>query len=83
MNVIHKFKPKKFKRHHRNDGGKIHSGYIADEVLKAIPNECENIVCKKKSYLGLNYFVWPVLFHKAGIRIKGNIEKIVETTQRK
>ena len=31
MNVIKKFKPKKFKRHDRNDGGKTHIGYIADE----------------------------------------------------
>ena len=28
MNVIKKFKPKKFKRHDRNDGGKTHIGYI-------------------------------------------------------
>ena len=33
MNIIKKFKPKKFKRHDRNDGGKTHIGYIADEVL--------------------------------------------------
>ena len=39
MSVINKFKPKKFKRHDRNDGGKTHIGYIADEVLKAIPKE--------------------------------------------
>ena len=49
MNIIKKFKPKKFKRHDRNDGGKTHIGYIADEVLKAIPKEFENIVCKIKS----------------------------------
>ena len=44
MNIIKKFKPKKFKRHDRNDGGKTHIGYIADEVLKAIPKEFENVV---------------------------------------
>ena len=54
MNVIKKFKPKKFKRHDRNDGGKTHIEYIADEVLKAIPKEFENIVCKDKEYVGLN-----------------------------
>ena len=61
MNVIKKFKPKKFKRHDRNDNGKTHIGYIADEVLKAIPKEFENIVCKDREYLGLNYLVLPVL----------------------
>ena len=35
MNIIRKFKPKKFKKHDRNDGGKTHIGYIADEVLKS------------------------------------------------
>ena len=43
MNAIKRFKPKKFKRHDRNDGGKTHIGYIADEVLKAIPKEFDNI----------------------------------------
>ena len=37
MNIIKKFKPNKFKRHDRNDDGKTHIGYLADEVLKAIP----------------------------------------------
>ena len=31
MTVIKKFKPKKFKRHDRNHGGKTHIGYVADE----------------------------------------------------
>ena len=34
-----------------------HIGYIADEVLKAVPKEFENIVCKDEEYLGLNYLV--------------------------
>ena len=76
MNVIKKFKPKKFKRHDRNDGGKTHIGYIADEVLKAIPKEFENIVCKDKEYLGLNYLVLPVLVHKAVLELSDKIDKL-------
>ena len=76
MNVIKKFKPKKFKRHDRNDGGKTHIGYIADEVLKAIPKEFENIVCKDKEYLGLNYLVLPVLVHKAVLELSNKIDKL-------
>ena len=49
MNVIKKFKPKKFKRRDRNDGGKTHIGYIADEALKATPKEIENGVSKIES----------------------------------
>ena len=55
MNLIKKFKPKKFKRHGRNDRGKTRVAYIADEVLKAIPKEFENVVSKDNEYLGLNY----------------------------
>ena len=76
MNVIKKFKPKKFKRHDRNDGGKTHIGYIADEVLKAIPKKIENIVCKQKKYLGLNYLVLPVLVHKAVLELSDKIDKL-------
>ena len=76
MNVIKKFKPKKFKRHDRNDNGKTHIGYIADEVLKAIPKEFENIVCKDREYLGLNYLVLPVLVHKAVLELSDKIDKL-------
>ena len=76
MNIIKKFKPKKFKRHDRNDGGKTHIGYIADEVLKAIPKEFENIVCKDKEYLALNYLVLPVLVHKAVLELNDKIDKL-------
>ena len=76
MNVIKKFKPKKFKRHDRNDNGKTHIGYIADEVLKAIPKEFENIVCKDREYLGLNYLVLPVLVHKAVLELGDKIDKL-------
>ena len=76
MNIIKKFKPKKFKRHDRNDGGKTHIGYIADEVLKAIPKEFENIVCKDKEYLGLNYLVLPVLVHKAVLELNDKMDKL-------
>ena len=76
VNNIKKFKPKKFKRHDRNDGGKTHIGYIADEVLKAIPKEFENIVCKDKEYLGLNYLVLPVLVHKAVLELNDKIDKL-------
>ena len=76
MNIIKKFKPKKFKRHDRNDGGKTHIGYIADEVLKAIPKEFENIVCQDREYLGLNYLVLPVLVHKAVLELNDKIDKL-------
>ena len=76
VNVIKKFKPKKFKRHDRNDNGKTHIGYIADEVLKAIPKEFENIVCKDREYLGLNYLVLPVLVHKAVLELSDKIDKL-------
>ena len=76
MNIIKKFKPMKFKRHDRNDGGKTHIGYIADEVLKAIPKEFENIVCQDREYLGLNYLVLPVLVHKAVLELNDKIDKL-------
>ena len=76
MNVIKKFKPKKFKRHDRNDGGKTHIGYIADEVLKAIPKEIENVVSKDREYLGLNYLVLPVLVHKAVLELNDKVDKL-------
>ena len=76
MNVIKKIKPKKFKRHDRNDGGKTHIGYIADEVLKAIPKEFENVVSKDREYLGLNYLVLPVLVHKAVLELNDKVDKL-------
>ena len=76
MNIIKKFKPKKFKRHDRNDGGKTHIGYIADEVLKAIPKEFENVVSQDREYLGLNYLVLPVLVHKAVLELNDKVEKL-------
>ena len=76
MNIIKKFKPKKFKRHDRNDGGKTHIGYIADEVLKAIPKEFENVVSQDREYLGLNYLVLPVLVHKAVLELNDKIDKL-------
>ena len=76
MNVIKKFKPKKFKRHDRNDGGKTHIGYIADEVLKAIPKEFENVVSKDREYLGLNYLLLPMLVHKAALELNDKVDKL-------
>ena len=76
INVIKKLKPKKFKRHDRNDGGKTHIGCTADEVLKTIPKEIENVVCKDKEYLGLNYLVLPVLVHKAVLELNDKINKL-------
>ena len=76
MNIIKKFKPKKFKRHDRNDGGKTHIGYIADEVLKAIPKEFENVVSQDREYLGLNYLVLPVLVHKAVLELNDKVDKL-------
>ena len=76
MNMIKTFRPKKFKRHDRNDGGKTNIGYIADEVLQAVPKEFENIVCKDKEHLGLNYLVLPVLVHKAVLELNDKIDKL-------
>ena len=76
MNLIKKFKPKKFKRHDRNDGGKTRIGYIADAVLKAVPKEFEGIVCEDKGYLGLSYLVLPVLVHKAVFELSDRIDKL-------
>ena len=76
MNIIKKFKPKKIKRHDRNDNGKTHIGYIADEVLKAIPKEFENVVSQDREYLGLNYLVLPVLVHKAVLELNDKIDKL-------
>ena len=76
MNIIKKFKPKKFKRHDRNDNSKTHIGYIADEVLKAIPKEFENVVSKDREYLGLNYLVLPVLVHKAVLELNDKVDKL-------
>ena len=76
MSIIKKFKPKKFKRHDRNDNGKTHIGYIADEVLKAIPKEFENVVSKDREYLGLNYLVLPVLVHKAVLELNDKVDKL-------
>ena len=76
MNVIKKFKPKKFKRHDRNDDGKTHIGYLADEVLKAIPKEFENVVSQDREYLGLNYLVLPVLVHKAVLELNDKVDNL-------
>ena len=76
MNIIKKLKPKEFKRHDRNDDGKTHIGYLADEVLKAIPKEIENVVSNDREYLGLNYLVLPVLVHKAVLELNDKIDKL-------
>ena len=65
-----------FKRHDRNDNGKTHIGYIADEVLNAIPKEFENVVSKDREYVGLNYFVLPVLVHKAVLELNDKVDKL-------
>ena len=76
MNTIKNFKPKKFKRHDRNDDGTTHIGYLADEVLKAIPKEFEKVVSKDREYLGLNYLVLHVLVHKAVLELNDKIDKL-------
>ena len=81
VNIIKKFKPKKFKRHDRNGDGKTHIGYLADEVLKAIPKEFENVDSKDREYLGLNYLVLPVLIHKAGLELNDKIDKLEKEIQ--
>ena len=75
INVIKKFKPKKFKRHDRNDNGAVHIGWIAEEVQKALPKDISNVISTGREYLGVDYTKVPVILHKALLEVIDKQEK--------
>ena len=76
VNVIKKFKPKKFKRNDRNDNGAVHIGWIAEEVQKALPKDVSNVVSTSREYLGIDYTKVPVILHKALLEVIDKVEKL-------
>ena len=74
--MIKKFKPKKFKRKDRDDKDAIHIGYIADDLLKAVPKEISNVVHSSREYLGIEYTKVPILLHKALLEVIDKVEKL-------
>ena len=76
VNVIQKFKPKKFKRNDRNDNGAVHIGWIAEEVQKALPKDVSNVVSTSREYLGIDYTKVPVILHKALLEVIDKVEKL-------
>ena len=62
--MIKKFKPKKIKRKDRDDKDAIHIGYIADDLLKAVPKENNNVVHTEREYVGIEYSKVPILLLK-------------------
>ena len=76
INVIKKFKPKKFKRHDRNDNGAVHIGWIAEEVQKALPKYISNVISTGREYLGVDYTKVPVILHKALLEVIDKVEKL-------
>ena len=76
ISMIKKFKPKKFKRKDRDDKDAIHIGYIADDLLKAVPKEISNVVHSSREYLGIEYTKVPILLHKALLEVIDKVEKI-------
>ena len=76
INVIKKFKPKKFKRHDRNDNGAVHIGWIAEEVQKALPKDISNVISTGREYLGVDYTKVPVILHKALLEVIDKVEKL-------
>ena len=81
VNMIKKFKPKKFKRKDRNDKDDIHIGYIADDLLKAVPPEIRNVVHTSREYLGIEYTKVPTLLHKALLEVIDKVEKLEKEIQ--
>ena len=75
INVIKKFKPKKFKRHDRNDNGAVHIGWIAEEVQKALPKDISNVISTGREYSGVDYTKVPVILHKALLEVIDKQEK--------
>ena len=76
INVIKKFKPKKFKRHDRNDNGAVHIGWIAEEVQKALPKDISNVISTGREYLRVDYTKVPVILHKALLEVIDKVEKL-------
>ena len=76
ISMIKKFKPKKFKRKDRDDKDAIHIGYIADDLLKAVPKEISNVVHTSREYLGIEYTKVPILLHKALLEVIDKVEKL-------
>ena len=76
INVIKKFKPKKFRRKDRNDNGAVHIGWIAEEVQKALPKDISNVVSTSREYLGVDYTKVPVILHKALLEVIDKVEKL-------
>ena len=76
ISMIKKFKPKKFKRKDRDDKDAIHIGYIADDLLKAVPKEISNVVHSSREYLGIEYTKVPILLHKALLEVVDKVEKL-------
>ena len=76
INVIKKFKPKKFRRHDRNDNGAVHIGWIAEEVQKALPKDISNVISTGREYLGADYTKVPVILHKALLEVIDKFEKL-------
>ena len=76
ISMIKKFKPKKFKRKDRDDKDAIHIGYIADDLLKAVPKEISNVVHTSREYLGTEYTKVPILLHKALLEVIDKVEKL-------
>ena len=75
ISMIKKFNPKKIKRKDRNDKDAIHIGYIADDLLKAVPKEISNVVHSSREYLGIEYTKVPILLHKALLEVIDKVEK--------
>ena len=76
ISMIKKFKPKKFKRKDRDNKDAIHIGYIADDLLKAVPKEISNVVHTEREYLGIEYTKVPILLHKALLEVIDKVEKL-------
>ena len=76
INVIKKFKPKKFKRYDRNDNGAVHIGWIAEEVQKALPKDISNVISTGREYLGVDDTKLPVILHKALLEVINKVEKL-------
>ena len=76
ISMIKKFKPKKIKRKDRDDKDAIHIGYIADDLLKAVPKEISNVVHSSREYLGIEYTKVPILLHKALLEVIDKVEKL-------
>ena len=76
INMIKTFTPNKFKRKDRNDKDAIHIGYIADDLLKAVPKEISNVLHTNREYLGIEYTKVPILLHKALLEVIEKVEKL-------